>query len=73
MADYCWLVVGMLTQGESHCVMPLLNVPQLTETIQPINRMLCSINTKPTWHHTINGNTQLIHSHTTQVHKSGST
>ena len=41
--------------------------------LQPINRMLCSINTKPPWHHTTNGNTQQIHSHTTHMLKSGST
>ena len=41
--------------------------------LQPINRILYSINTKPPWQHTTNGNTQKIHFHTIHMLKSGST
>ena len=61
----------------SHCVMPLLIITYLSlhslKQLQPINTMLCSYHIKPQWHHTTNGLTQQIHSHTTHMLKSGST
>ena len=47
-------------------------VPQPTQQLQPMNRMLSSINIKPSWHHTTDENTQKVHSHTARMLESGS-